>query len=172
MLERLLRSLARSRHICTAAAVFSCDDVSRESGRCTFACRSAQRPRGSLPTTGTAARCRLSSADRASAFSAAMGSFRGVEFLDERLRRATAVPASDRSPDVAAFVESHQLLAKPALAPSSAADRAQVLAALLRVAGVAYACPDTPMPAHGEADHRRGTASQGMMSWSYTSTPE
>jgi hypothetical protein len=35
---------------------------------------------------------------------------RGAEFLERRLARATAVPPAERSPDVAAFVESVQLL--------------------------------------------------------------
>jgi hypothetical protein len=34
----------------------------------------------------------------------------GVKFLERRLARATAVPPAERSPDVAAFVESVQLL--------------------------------------------------------------
>jgi hypothetical protein len=34
----------------------------------------------------------------------------GTEFLERRLARATAVPPAERSPDVAAFVESVQLL--------------------------------------------------------------
>ena len=34
----------------------------------------------------------------------------GAEFLERRLARATAVPPAERSPDVAAFVESAQLL--------------------------------------------------------------
>ena len=44
----------------------------------------------------------------------------GAEFLERRLARATAVPPAERSPEVAAFVESVQLLpltnaGKPAL---------------------------------------------------------
>ena len=34
----------------------------------------------------------------------------GAEFLERRLARATAVPPTERSPEVAAFVESVQLL--------------------------------------------------------------
>jgi hypothetical protein len=34
----------------------------------------------------------------------------GAEFLERRLARATAVPPAERSPEVAAFVESVQLL--------------------------------------------------------------
>ena len=36
----------------------------------------------------------------------------GAEFLQRRLARATAVPPAERSPEVAAFVESMQLLRK------------------------------------------------------------
>ena len=34
----------------------------------------------------------------------------GVEYLERRLARATAVPPAERSPEVAAFVESVQLM--------------------------------------------------------------
>ena len=34
----------------------------------------------------------------------------GAEFLERRLTRATAVPPAERTPEVAAFVESMQLL--------------------------------------------------------------
>ena len=34
----------------------------------------------------------------------------GAEFLERRLARATAVPPAERSPEVAAFVESVQLM--------------------------------------------------------------
>jgi hypothetical protein len=34
----------------------------------------------------------------------------GAEFLERRLARATAVPPAERSPEVAAFVKSMQLL--------------------------------------------------------------
>ena len=34
----------------------------------------------------------------------------GTEFLERRLARATAVPPAERSPDVAAFVQSVQLI--------------------------------------------------------------
>jgi hypothetical protein len=55
----------------------------------------------------------------------------GAEFLERRLARATAVPPAERSPEVAAFVESMQLLREAGeLLPLTAAGEA--------------ALPDTP----------------------------
>jgi hypothetical protein len=69
----------------------------------------------------------------------------GAEFLERRWRRAAQVPASERSPDVAAFVEAYQLLQEAhamlpidrnerATLPETPAAQQQVLSALVRMA--------------------------------------
>ncbi|KAL4421255.1 hypothetical protein ABPG75_010546 [Micractinium tetrahymenae] len=80
----------------------------------------------------------------------------GAEFLLERLQRAQAIPSADRSPDVAAFVESVALLRRaaqllpleaggtPAL-PDGPATRRRMLQAMLLRVRADYISPETPV---------------------------
>ena len=85
----------------------------------------------------------------------------GVEFLNRRLRRASAVPPAERSPEVAAFVDSVGLLreavceqlpltwtlqiSKPALAVDDPSTQRRLLVALYSTAWAEYVCPDKPV---------------------------
>jgi len=84
----------------------------------------------------------------------------GHEFLLRRLARAEAVPPAERSPEVAAFVESVHLLqeacqllpltsdGQPALQPGTPATLQQVQLAFLKYARASYLCPpSTPLAA-------------------------
>jgi hypothetical protein len=76
----------------------------------------------------------------------------GAEFLERRWRRTSRVPASERSPDVAAFVEAYQLMqqayamlpidqdGQPAL-PDTPAAQQQMLSAMVRVVRADSLCP-------------------------------
>lgn len=88
----------------------------------------------------------------------------GAELFEERLRRCTAIPPDQRSPDVAAFVEGQQLLAEarallpltadgqPALAPTQT-NLQQALSGVLCIARAFYLSPSIPVDAHGEQRH-------------------
>ena len=84
----------------------------------------------------------------------------GLPFLRRRLERATAVPPAERSPEVAAFVESAQLLreacellplranGRPALSAGEAT-QCRVLLAVAKVTRAELVCPAPMLPISG-----------------------
>ncbi|KAL4451946.1 hypothetical protein ABPG75_007608 [Micractinium tetrahymenae] len=96
----------------------------------------------------------------------------GAAIFEGRLQRALAIPPAERPPDVAAFVESAQLLREaaaalplaadgrtPALQPDSPASQRQVLLAFLKVARAWYVAPGQPIGGCNEAAHVAAYAS-------------
>jgi hypothetical protein len=100
----------------------------------------------------------------------------GAEFLDVRLARAAAVPPAERSHEVAAFVESMQLLrearellpltpGRQPVLPDTAATRRQVRC-LACTQPASAACHRAPYPAHGYAASRQSPFEHSLLSLS------
>jgi hypothetical protein len=90
----------------------------------------------------------------------------GAEFLERRLARATAVPPTERSPEVAAFVEAMQLLrdARELLPLTSDGEAALPSGpATLRQVGFG-----TPRPARCRRRRRRCVPSRLLQDQGYT----
>ena len=119
-------------------------------GACCASSRQNPRPIEQLLISS---RCHIAWSPAAPAMAASGATKPGVQFFNERLQRAQAVPAAERTREVAAFIESAHLLER---LPAAAREGRRQLGAARRPAGPGapagglliarahYVCPSPP----------------------------